>query len=98
MELDVTWQRVVKVWWAYLWRSLLAMVAAMILGAIVGFVMGLVLGAAGVGPDTIQLITAPIGGVIGLLISIIPMKLILGKDFGEFRLVLTSNETRPESP
>lgn len=64
------------------------MLAAMILGAIVGFVIGLVLGAAGVGSDTIQLITAPIGGVIGLLISIIPMKLILGKDFGEFRLVL----------
>ena len=97
MELDVTWQRTVKVWWAYLWRSLLAMVAAMILGAVVGFVIGLVLGAAGVGPNTVQLITAPIGGVIGLLISIIPMKMILGKDFGEFRLVLTSNETHPES-
>ena len=98
MELDVTWQRAVKVWWAYLWRNLLAMIAAIILGGIVGFVIGVVLGAAGVAPNTVQLITAPIGGVIGLLISIIPIKMILGKDFGEFWLVLSSNETHPESP
>ena len=41
---------------------------------------------------TVQYIVAPIGFVIGLAISIIPMRLILGKNFGEFRLVLVKNE------
>lgn len=93
MELDVTWKRVVKVWWSYLWRNIIAIIVAAILGAVAGFVFGFILGAAGVAPETIKLVTAPIGGVIGLLISVVPMKLILGKDFGEFRLVLVSNDS-----
>lgn len=88
MELEVTWGRVFHIWWAYLWRNLIAIVAAMIAGAVVGGILGFILGAAGIGTETITMVTAPIGFVLGLLISIIPIKLILGKDFGEFRLVL----------
>ena len=90
MELEVTWGRAVRVWWAYLWRGILAMLGAMVVGFVVGFAVGFVLGVAGVGVPTIQMITAPIGAIIGLLMSIIPMKLILGKDFGEFRLSLVA--------
>ncbi|MGO1233694.1 MAG: hypothetical protein ACTMHG_08240 [Marinobacter sp.] len=88
MELEVTWKRAAKVWWSYLWRSIIAIIVATVLGGIVGFIIGFVLGAMGVSTQTIQFITAPIGMIIGLLISIVPIKMILGKDFGEFRLVL----------
>lgn len=88
MELEVTWKRAAKVWWSYLWRSIIAIIVAIVLGGIVGFIVGFVLGAMGVSTQTIQFITAPIGMIIGLLISIVPIKMILGKDFGEFRLVL----------
>lgn len=88
MELEVTWKRAAKVWWSYLWRSIIAIIVAMVLGGIVGFIIGFVLGAMGVSTQTIQFITAPIGMIIGLLISVVPIKMILGKDFGEFRLVL----------
>jgi len=88
MELEVTWKRAAKVWWSYLWRSIIAIIVAMVLGGIVGFIIGFVLGAMGVSTQTIQFITAPIGMIIGLLISIVPIRMILGKDFGEFRLVL----------
>ena len=88
MELEVTWKRAAKVWWSYLWRSIIAIIVAMVLGGIVGFIIGFVLGAMGVSTQTIQFITTPIGMVIGLLISIVPIRMILGKDFGEFRLVL----------
>jgi len=36
-------------------------------------------------PRTIQEIMLPIGIAIGLLGSIVPIKMILGKDFGNFR-------------
>lgn len=90
MELEITWGRVVRVWWSYFWRNLVAILAAMILGGIVGFVIGLTMGMLGASSATVQYVTAPLGGVIGLVLSVIPMKMILGKDFGEFRLLLIS--------
>jgi hypothetical protein len=90
MEVEVTWGRVVRVWWAYAWRNVIAIIIAMIAGGIVGFILGFVMGAAGVSPRTIAYITGPIGAVMGVAFSVVPMKMILGKDFGQFRLVLVS--------
>lgn len=92
MELEVTWNRAVFVWWAYLWRSVIAVVAGMVAAGIVGAVGGVVLGILGVSVRTIQEIMLPVGIAIGLIFSIIPIKMILGKDFGEFRLVLLGKE------
>ncbi|HZY17695.1 MAG TPA: hypothetical protein VFE82_04395 [Ramlibacter sp.] len=94
MELEVTWGRAVRVWWAYLWRNLLAILAMVVAGAGMGFVVGLVLGTLGVPIKTIQGVATVIGGLLGLAISVVPVKLILGKDFGEFRLVLLANGAR----
>ena len=91
MELEITWKRAAKVWWSYLWRNLIAIVGAVIIGAIVGGIFGFILGMFGASKETIQVVVAPIGFIIGLGISIVPLKLILGKDFGEFRLVLIKN-------
>jgi hypothetical protein len=88
MELEVTWNRAVFVWWAYLWRNMVALVGAMLVAVIVGAAGGAVLGILGVPPRTIQEIMLPIGIAIGLLASIVPVKMVLGKDFGEFRVVL----------
>jgi len=93
MELEITWGRVTRIWWSYVWRNLIAVIAAMVLGGILGAVLGFVMGKMGVPRQAILFITAPIGFIIGLLVSIVPMKLILGKDFGEFRLVLLSNDS-----
>lgn len=94
MELEVTWKRATKVWWSYLWRNLTALVAAMVIGGIIGAIFGFVLGALGVSVETIQVIVMPIGAIIGLLISIVPIKMILGKNFGEFRLVLVQDKSQ----
>jgi hypothetical protein len=94
MELEVTWKRAAKVWWSYLWRNLIAIIVAMVIGGIIGAILGFVLGALGASIETIQIITMPIGAIIGLLISIVPIKMILGKDFGEFRLVLVQAKSQ----
>lgn len=88
MELEVTWKRAIKVWWAYLWRNILAVIAAIIIGALVGGILGFILALLGASKETVQVIVTPIGFVIGIGISIVPLKMILGKNFGEFRLVL----------
>ena len=95
-ELEITWPRALRVWWSYLWRNLIAIIVAMILGGIVGFILRFLLGMLGVSAKTIQLITTPIGAVIGLGVSVFPMKMILGKNFGKFRLVLV--EVPPAAP
>jgi hypothetical protein len=92
MELEITCSRVIRVWWSYLWRNLIAILVSMIVGFIVGFIIGFIMGAMGFSIMAIQLVTAPLGFVIGLAISIVPMKMILGKDFGEFRLVLLAKQ------
>lgn len=90
MELELTWGRAVRVWWSYFWRNLIAIVAAMILGGIVGFIVGFVMGMLGVSITAIQYTTGLLGILIGTALSVVPMKMILGKDFGDFRLVLMS--------
>ncbi len=92
MELEITWGRAIRIWWAYLWRGLIAMVVAMLVGGIVGAIIGFVMGALGVSLKVIPMVTGPIGGIIGLAISVVPMKMILGKDFGTFRLVLLQKQ------
>jgi hypothetical protein len=87
MELDITWDRVVRVWWALLWRNLIAVVAAVLIGSVIGGIIGVILGMAGVPVGTIRIIVMPIGIIIGFAVSIVPLKMILGKDFGDFRLV-----------
>ncbi len=88
MEVEITWKRTMKVWWAYLWRNILAALCAMLIGGIVGAIIGFIMGMLGASKESIQLIATSIGIVIGIGVSIIPIKLILGKDFGDFRLAL----------
>ncbi len=92
MELEVTWGRATRVWWSYFWRNLIAIVAAMIIGGIIGGILGFVMSMAGMSVTAIQLVATPIGMVLGLGISIVPVKMILGMDFGEFRLVLVAKQ------
>ena len=92
MELEVTWGRTAKVWWAFFWRNVLAIIAGVVAAMIVGGIIGFILGILGASLQTVQVIGGAIGLGIGLAISIVPIKLILGKDFGEFRLVLLQNE------
>ena len=97
MELEITWNRVLRVWWSYLWRNLICIVVGMLLGMVFGFIVGFIMGAMGFPPRVIVFVTAPIGFVMGLAISIVPMKMILGKDYGEFRLVLLANQAEPQA-
>lgn len=92
MELEVTWKRTAKVWWSQAWRGIFALLAAILVGAFAGFLLGLVSALVGLSQQAIATISMPLGFIIGLVATIVPVKLILGKDFGEFRLVLLAKD------
>ena len=94
--MEVTWGRAGMVWWAYLWRLVVCGIGSSIVGGIVGAIIGLVLAILKVPKEAIIFVSLPVGLLIGTLSSIIPMKLILGKDFGDFRLVLVSKAASAE--
>jgi ABC-type glycerol-3-phosphate transport system permease component len=96
MELEVTWGRAFQVWWSYLWRNLIAIVVSMLVGIFVGAIMGFVMGMLGFSLEIIRIGAILIGIVLGLVISVIPIKMILGKDFGEFRLALVAKGSNPK--
>lgn len=91
-EIKATWGQVVRVWWALLWRNIIASLIAMIIGIVIGALIGFVLGFFGVPQNIIGIIGGIVGGIIGLAVSLIPVKLVLGKDFGEFRLVIVPKQ------
>ncbi|MDD5492596.1 MAG: hypothetical protein PHV60_07960 [bacterium] len=98
MELQITWKNTFRIWWSYAWRNLIAIAVAFVAGMIIGGITGGIMGFLGIDLRTIKIVTGTMGFIVGLGISIVPMKMILGKDFGEFRLVLLSKENvNPEN-
>ena len=84
-ELDITWGRVIRVWWLIAWRGVLG---AFLFGASFGFIVGVV----GAVTRTTGPVTAAIagvgGGLIGVLWAIMVVRMALRKQYGEFRLAL----------
>jgi ABC-type uncharacterized transport system permease subunit len=101
MEFEITWKRSVRIWWAWLWRSFITLVVAFVivvaLGFGIGFVIGFIMSKLGFQTETIVFISSILGyifGCVAILIGLLlPLKMILGKDFGEFRLVLLAKDT-----
>jgi hypothetical protein len=91
-ELEVTWERAIRIWWSFFWRSLFAVVVAMLMAGAAGFFCGVVLGAMGYSSDAVQKVVYPFGFFFGLTVTLAPIKMILGKDFGDFRLVLLAKQ------
>ena len=95
MEIEVTWSRAATIWWAYIWRLIVATMASAVVGGVVGGIIGFILGMLKAPQAAILFLGVPVGLAIGAAASIVPMKLILGKDFGDFRLVLVSKQQTP---
>lgn len=85
MELEITWKRVLMIWWVFFWRYLLV---TFIVGFTVGFIEEFIRGES----QATQWINTIIFASAGLVTSIFLSKWILKKDFGEFRLVLLTKQ------
>jgi len=86
---ELTWTRAFKVWWSLVWRGMLfGFLAGGIAGAIIGFIMG----GLGVNPDIIATSTRIAGMIIGIPIGIAVTKIVLKKQYSDFRIALVKKE------
>lgn len=92
MEVEITSRRALRIWWSFTWRNAIATLVTIMISMVIGFFLGMVLALAHVAPLVIRLIAMPIGFVIGLIVSYVPLRMILGMDFGEFRLALVAKD------
>jgi len=97
IELEVTWARLLRVWWEWFWRNLLTTIGVLIVATVIGALSGVVLGAVGATEDTLQMVAAVIGTLVAVTATVIPLGLILNKDIGGFRLAIVSREDEPGS-
>jgi len=88
VEIDPTWRIAARIWWAACWRGLIALG----FGTLAAAVFGAIAGSAGAPQGLVRMAAVPVAAVIGLGLSVIPVRAILGKDFGAFRLVLVAKE------
>lgn len=83
-KIEVTWGATLRVWWSYVWRTMLF---SGILGCILGFIGGFVVGAMGK-PE----LGGTVGGILGYIgsipVSIWVLKKILNKKYKEFSVAL----------
>jgi len=87
-EVDITWDKVTKVWWSLMWRGLL-------FGLLSGFVLGFIIGFVGTLAHVDKSIIQPLCIIAGLLVGI-PVGLwvtrnVLKKKYKDFRIALVSN-------
>ena len=90
-RLEPTRLLALKVWWAFVWRSVL-------FGVLLGFGMGILLGilsvaAPGISPETASgVLTVFVGFPLGIGISIEVMYRLLRKRFKDFEIALVRAE------
>ena len=88
-ELEVTWNRAIRIWWSLAWRGLLFGVIA---GAIVGFIVGVAMGALG-RPEEGGIYGQVAGMIAGIPVGMWVVKVVLSKEFRHYRIALVpSNE------
>jgi hypothetical protein len=91
-ELTPTWEKIIRIWWAYLWRNFIAVLVSMIIAFIVVIIADIILRALQVPTNIIKIITMVIVFISSLIISVFPLKMIIGKKFRDFSLIIVKNE------
>ena len=84
---EVTWRRVLAVWWLIVWRALLGGAA---LGFIAGFLVGFIGRLAGLPANTSLITSGVLGALASLIWGIIVVRMALRKPYSDFRIVLTA--------
>lgn len=86
-ELEITWERVVRVWWLIAWRGLLG---GWILAVVLAFLIGEAGGRLGFDFATVAAIATTLSWLVGLAWGLLVVKMALKKNYKEFRLALVA--------
>jgi membrane associated rhomboid family serine protease len=89
-ELELTVTRALKFYWLFFWR---AVIGGALIGAVVGFVVGFIMGIAGFAMQQITVVTSIMGLIIGVVWSVIVLKMAFKKRYSDFRIALVPRDT-----
>ena len=89
-ELELTWQRILSIWWLLIWRAALG-------GFAIGFAIGLVIGVIAfvIGHRPGFAFNFGVGLVIGLVWWPFVIRMALQKEYKGFRIALLPPQTAP---
>lgn len=89
-ELEITWQRATRIWWAWLWR---AAALSVVCGGLIGFVIGL-LGAM-LGFRNLAPLNLVVGLVVGVVVGVTMLVTALKKIYPGFRGAFIAQSDSP---
>ena len=90
-QLEVTWGRVLRVWWLIFWRSTLG---ATVFGAIIGFVFGFVVAFTGLPRGLITTVSPILGAIIAIFWAMLVVRMALRKTYSDFQIMLVPRDSR----
>ena len=79
---DFTWGRVIRIWWAWMWR---VVVLGFLVGAILGGIGGFIVGASG-RPDLGASVGAMLGWLGSIPVSLYVLGIVLRKRYRQFSI------------
>jgi hypothetical protein len=86
-ELEITWNRVMPVWWLIVWRGLLG---GWILAVALAFLIGEAGGRLGFDFATVAATATTLSWLAGLTWGLVVVRMALKKNYKEFRLALVA--------
>jgi hypothetical protein len=86
-EVELTWNRSMRVWWLFVWRT---MIGGFFFGFVVGFIAGFLNTVLGK-PLEGNVLGAILGWVASMIWSTFVMRMALKKHYRDFRIVLVPN-------
>lgn len=86
--LEPTFGRAARIWWAWLWRSIIFGGAAGLFGSLVLSISGI---SEHISQNAAQALSMVVGVALAIPVGIWVFQMILEKNFGEFRLRLMRN-------
>lgn len=89
---ELTWSKITRIWWALTWRNGLALLLSLSIIFFLTFCVQTVFNLIGLSEEVATFVMIPLGTLIGLAISIVPVRYIVGRNLGGFRLVLEKVE------
>jgi hypothetical protein len=91
-ELELTWQRLLSIWWAAAWRSCIGFLLIMGIAALVGLAWR----STGWPEGNARLVGQIVGAIGSLVIGFVVLRMMLLNRYRDFRIALIPRE--PDAP
>jgi hypothetical protein len=98
MELELNWERALRIWWSFTWRMIIGGIAVFLIEEVLVWLIGFSIEGFGVSPISVdqykRIASQLIGLAFALALPLIIFKFFLFRvDFGQYRIALLSKDS-----